>query len=110
MVHSTCNIVIVEGGPKGVDKYKKLMLRRINWDEKIQSEQQPAEDDTEEEPPTEKNECVLVWEGTVKEGNFRGFRFRLCPTEARIKDALGEGALQFWHLAKNFSDGLSSSI
>lgn len=26
------NIVIVEGGPKGLKKFRKLMMRRIKWD------------------------------------------------------------------------------
>ena len=25
------NLVIVEGGPKGLKKYKRLMLNRIKW-------------------------------------------------------------------------------
>jgi U4/U6 small nuclear ribonucleoprotein PRP3 len=28
------NIVVVEGGPKNMRKYKRLMLQRINWNEK----------------------------------------------------------------------------
>ena len=28
------NLVVVEGGPRAIKKYKKLMLKRINWNEK----------------------------------------------------------------------------
>ena len=28
------NMVVVEGGPRAIKKYKRLMLRRINWNEK----------------------------------------------------------------------------
>ena len=31
------NIVVVEGGPKNMRKYKRLMLQRIKWDEKGES-------------------------------------------------------------------------
>lgn len=27
------NMVLVEGGPKAIKKYKKLMLRRIKWND-----------------------------------------------------------------------------
>jgi U4/U6 small nuclear ribonucleoprotein PRP3 len=28
------NLVLVEGGPRVIKKYKRLMLRRIKWNEK----------------------------------------------------------------------------
>lgn len=28
------NMVLIEGGPRAIKKYKRLMLRRINWNEK----------------------------------------------------------------------------
>ena len=31
LVYSNVNLVIVEGGPKALKKYKKLMLHRIKW-------------------------------------------------------------------------------
>lgn len=34
------NLVIVEGGPRAIKKYKTLMLRRIKWDEKLAKQQE----------------------------------------------------------------------
>merc|ERR1719461_1202856 len=34
------NLVVVEGGPRGIDRYTKLMLRRIRWADNIGA--QPA--------------------------------------------------------------------
>jgi U4/U6 small nuclear ribonucleoprotein PRP3 len=30
-----CNIVVVEGGPRGIRRFMRLMLYRINWSEKV---------------------------------------------------------------------------
>lgn len=52
------NLVIVEGGPKAIKKFKHLMLHRIKWEDEKES------DDDEEEDSTSKKTvpCVLVWE------------------------------------------------
>lgn len=31
LVHRDINLVVVEGGPKALKKYKRLMLNRIKW-------------------------------------------------------------------------------
>jgi len=33
-----CCLVLVEGGPKGIERYKKLMLRRIDWNDFVEEE------------------------------------------------------------------------
>ena len=69
------NLVLVEGGPKVIKKYKKLMLRRIKW----ASSTQDAEDENEDEEMTEvkasvDRKCNLIWEGVVNEPMFPKFR------------------------------------
>jgi U4/U6 small nuclear ribonucleoprotein PRP3 len=70
-------LVIVEGGHKGLRRYKKLMLRRIKWDEEpeddrdeeVKSEEEEKKDG-EEQKEMEKDEsfaiannrCDLIWE------------------------------------------------
>lgn len=43
-----CNIVVVEGGPRGIRRFMRLMLYRINWSEKViprsEDQTEPAED------------------------------------------------------------------
>ena len=84
------------------------MLRRINWNDRPDPPADgPADGEAAEQTPVVDNECVLVWDGAVKNGSFRGFRFKLCPTEQRVKDALGEHAAHYFDIAKNYDSGKS---
>mgnify|MGYP001795835818 CR=1 FL=1 len=55
------NVVVVEGGPKALKKFKHLMLHRIKWseDRKRRHRQEDSDDEDEEKNI---NHCVLVWE------------------------------------------------
>jgi len=106
------SLVIVEGGSKGIKKYKHLMLSRIKWTEEPLKaggvEEQPVETRPEESndmmpsanQSLEDNYCQQVWEGQMKEISFRGFRTRLCPTEGLAKDFLGTRWEGVFDLAK----------
>lgn len=48
------NLVIVEGGAKGIKFYRKLMTQRIKWTES-------------KELDMSKNRCTVIWEGQLKE-------------------------------------------
>lgn len=56
------NIVIVEGGEKSINQYKKLMMNRIKWT------QSPLQGSTED---LSQNKCELIWEGAIQELNFQ---------------------------------------
>jgi U4/U6 small nuclear ribonucleoprotein PRP3 len=63
------SLVVVEGGPKSIKRYQKLMLRRIDWSATpsaagLQDEDQEAEDGTGEADNAGKpmNSCHLVWQ------------------------------------------------
>jgi len=47
-----CNVVVVEGGPKQINKYNKLMTRRIKWEEDVFKH---------DESKNGTNRCYLVW-------------------------------------------------
>ncbi|RKP36336.1 pre-mRNA processing factor 3-domain-containing protein [Dimargaris cristalligena] len=109
-------LVVVEGGAKSLKAYKKLMLRRIEWDLSTENSDDNSDTDSEDEsmPPsgptaasgsparaTGPNFCALLWEGQVPERRFKHFRFRLCPTESKALACLASGqADQFWALGK----------
>jgi hypothetical protein len=39
------NLVLVEGGPRAIKRFKRLMLRRIDWSSKAkQKKEQPSEE------------------------------------------------------------------
>ncbi|KAI8825592.1 pre-mRNA processing factor 3-domain-containing protein [Fimicolochytrium jonesii] len=104
ILHAGSNLVVVEGGPKGIKAYKKLMLKRIDWVNTAppagESSSAPQEDDTQDKPP---NECILVWEGQVKERNFKGFRFRPLPTERGVREYLEKcRCVHYWDAARNW--------
>lgn len=49
----------------------------------------------------EDNKCWLIWEGTLRERAFSGFRARSCPTERDAKELLGD-IKSYWDMAKNW--------
>ena len=58
--------MVVEGGPKAMKKFKRLMLHRIKWAEDKRRRHR-YEDSDDEDAEKKRNECVLVWEvRTVK--------------------------------------------
>ena len=58
VLYKDVNLVIVEGGPKAIKKFKRLMLHRIKWED-----EKDSDDDNEEETTSKKAApCVLVWE------------------------------------------------
>lgn len=102
--YSGMNLVVVEGGPKGLKHYKALMLRRIDWSDEKKDDQ--ADDNNASGGPGQEkkpNECILVWEGEVKKKMFRGFKFKKLPTEAKVKEFLEKvGAVHYWDAARNW--------
>ncbi|KAI8910579.1 pre-mRNA processing factor 3-domain-containing protein [Powellomyces hirtus] len=102
ILYSGMNMVIVEGGPKGIKAYKKLMLKRIDW-----SNQNEGDDAADGEDggsgPKAPNECALVWEGDVKDRQFKFFRFKNLPTEQKVKEFLEKmRAVHYWDAARNY--------
>lgn len=99
------NLVIVEGGPYAITKYRKLMLNRIDWTE----DAGPLEGADAGEQlthgadiPMEQNKCTLVWEGELKQRGFRKFSSERCPTDAMAKERLERGKMEYmWTQAKN---------
>ncbi|XP_050210020.1 protein RDM16 [Mercurialis annua] len=95
------NIVVVEGGSKSIKRYGKLMLRRINWAEAV-DEEEDGDDGSDEKPV---NKCVLVWQGSVAKSSFHRFSVHECLTEAAARKVFVDGGVaHYWDLAVNFSD------
>jgi len=106
-------VVVVEGGPKAVLRFKKLMLRRIDWkanvairsqkflEAKAAEEGDEIDEDTVLEPVEvdySDNECVMVWEGVLAKRNFKAFA---------IETAANEKAARFFlrqHQAEHYFD------
>jgi U4/U6 small nuclear ribonucleoprotein PRP3 len=109
------SLVIVEGGPKAIKKYKILMLRRIKWEQKAlkgektqtKIEEDPNNDTLIVEPVEDTsclkgNTCSLVWEGVMKDHYFNKWKVIDYKSEIEAKRALEErGVLYYWDMAMN---------
>ncbi|CAG8511816.1 6523_t:CDS:10 [Funneliformis caledonium] len=122
IINPNFSVIMVEGGPKGIKYYKRLMLRRIDWSDTTRlgdgsgtgvsgGGNEQGEDEQMMEPPKE-NKCVLIWQGEVKDRGFKGFWFKTCPTEKTAKDYLKKHkAEHYWDLASKYvDDGLELPV
>ncbi|KAI9155304.1 U4/U5/U6 small nuclear ribonucleoprotein prp3 [Paramyrothecium foliicola] len=112
IMHPKFNLVIVEGGEKAVNKYRKLMLNRIDWTENTPSRNREgkkgqdrdwllAENEKGELKDMSLNECKLVFEGEEKVRVFRKWGSKVCETDAEAREALSRTKMEnFWSLAK----------
>ncbi|KFG83232.1 U4/U6 small nuclear ribonucleoprotein Prp3 [Metarhizium anisopliae] len=112
IMHPKFNLVIVEGGSWSINKYKKLMLNRIDWtenspsrrgDDRPNSERDwlQAEDQDGALKDMSLNECRLIFEGEQKARVFRRWSSKVCETDAEAREALARVKLEtFWSLAK----------
>lgn len=62
-------IVIVEGGPKGIERYKRLLLERIKWQCDTIADVHPKLSAID-------SKCDLLWEGCLKEGPIKTLLLR----------------------------------
>ncbi|XP_062511867.1 U4/U6 small nuclear ribonucleoprotein Prp3-like [Corticium candelabrum] len=89
------NLVIVEGGPKALKKYKKLMLHRVKWEQQKKGRARDSDKQSSEE-----NKCDLVWEGTNKERSFIDWKIKQVAAEVFARDHLRKyGVEHYWDLA-----------
>jgi len=90
------SIVVVEGKRKAIERYKKLMLKRINWEEAEKKE---------DEEENGGNKCCLVWQGSVEKPSFHRFHVQECLTKSDAKKVFNDaGVAHYWDLALNYSD------
>jgi len=100
------NIVIVEGGPRAIKRYKKLMLRRIKWTEDQKDDDDDDDDDDEEvTAPKLMDHCVLIWDGVVKNRNFKNWKVTHARSEQEARKALADrGGEHYWEMLARFRD------
>jgi U4/U6 small nuclear ribonucleoprotein PRP3 len=84
--YADCNMVIVEGGPKALRKYKALMLRRIDWN--LPSTATGERSSAQRGDPRRENRCALIWEGPIASPAFDKFKSVKLPTENGVKSFL----------------------
>lgn len=102
VISESISVVVVEGGPKSIKRYGKLMLRRIDWAAVVKNED---EDQEEENEDATINKCLLVWQGNVAKPCFHRFSIHECRTEAAARKVFSDaGVGHYWDLAVNFRE------
>ncbi|KAM7522895.1 hypothetical protein LguiA_012797 [Lonicera macranthoides] len=95
------SIVVVSGRRNGIAKYRRIMLKCINWAALKKSQNT---EDEENKKKNEVNKCVLLWEGSVAKASFKWFNEYKCKTEAEARQVfMDAGIADYWKLAVNYS-------
>lgn len=110
------NLVIVEGGPRAIKRFKRLMLRRIDWsfkgaiqakegEENKEDDKMEVDSDEEDKVKVSKDKkCHLIWEGVQRKKTFEKWRIVDIRSENEAKRLLGDkGCEQFWHMVTTFN-------
>eukprot|EP00177_Eucheuma_denticulatum_P007533 GFKZ01013716.1.p1 GENE.GFKZ01013716.1~~GFKZ01013716.1.p1 ORF type:complete len:553 (-),score=97.33 GFKZ01013716.1:1646-3304(-) len=104
------NIVVIEGGAKALRKYKKLMLRRVDWSKNGENETEKvdgAKKETEMDGPIghiendqiKENACVMVWEGPIPKPAFGEFSIARPRNPRECKQIFRkQGVEHYWDL------------
>merc|ERR1712137_1010783 len=102
------NIVVIEGGPRAVKRYRKLMMRRIRWSEDQARDDDDGGDSDDSEnvtAPKIQDHCVLIWEGTVKQRSFKNWKVTHARSEAEARKTLADrGAEHYWEMLARHRD------
>jgi len=100
------NIVIIEGGPRAVKRYRKLMMRRIKWGEEgADDEDDDSADDENVTAPKLHDHCVLIWEGVVKHRNFKNWKVTHSRSEVEARKTLADrSAEHYWEMLARHRD------
>lgn len=122
VITPSMSVIAVEGSVLAVRRYKKLMGRRIKWNNERESDSD--EESSEEEMPEDNkedvkkeevkeslaelglNRCDLIWEGEIMTRNFNDFQVKASRTEAAAKKYLSDrGVLHYYEMARTFAPG-----
>lgn len=102
------NIVVVEGGPRAAKRYRKLMTRRIKWTEDQAKDDDDGADSDDSEnvaAPKLSDHCVLVWEGVVKQRNFKNWKVTHARSEQEARKTLADrGSEHYWEMLARYRD------
>ena len=106
------NFLIVEGGPKAQKRYRKLLMKRIDWADDVLFDAddgadggggaEDAVDQAGARGHTGEDACELVWEGLVVKAQFRVFRVESKSLEGARRLLKEKGCEQYLDMALCF--------
>ncbi|CAD1809068.1 pre-mRNA processing factor 3 (PRP3) family protein [Candida parapsilosis] len=101
------NLIIVEGGEKSINHYKKLLMNRIKWDEEAASnenttDQMMTNSNTTVNSLSHDKGCIVIWEGRLPKLNFQKWSFMYSRNDQEAINVLRKFGLEnYWRLAKS---------
>lgn len=105
------NLIIVEGSNKSLKMYKRLLLHRIQWSNEEADIPEPEEDSDEEDEDDDddkpkkisedqQNVCLL-WEGTVRDRNFKQWKVYTTKSETEARKLMADrNSAHYWDMAR----------
>jgi U4/U6 small nuclear ribonucleoprotein PRP3 len=106
-------LILFEGGFHSTDKYKNVLLKRINWQENVapseaarqknanDPEWLKGEDENGQLKDLSKNKAVCIFEGDILERNYSRWGTRMMETDVDGKDFLARHRLEsLWSIAE----------
>ncbi|CAK7198675.1 U4/U5/U6 small nuclear ribonucleoprotein prp3 [Sporothrix eucalyptigena] len=125
VMHPKASLVVVEGGEHAINKYRKLMLNRIDWTQNMPTTiptptpsavgrvndssgstgRGPSREWLASESETlPNNQIQLLFDGETKGRQFRKWSSKICDTDREAFDFLARTKLEsFWTQAKSSS-------
>ena len=101
------NLLYVEGGFKAIQRFKKLVLSRIKWNETekdLINKSQCLKNEDEKNNENNINNCKLLWEGSVKKRIWSKWKMREIKSEQDAISILKEKNMEYiWKMIKNSS-------
>jgi U4/U6 small nuclear ribonucleoprotein PRP3 len=107
----TC-LILAEGGPKAIERYKRLLLVRMKWtgpgeDDDVNDDNDNSDSMLPDSEHTTRgvahkkfnpdNKCELVWQGLALKPLFKGFVFQSCETPEQTRQVLHQkGIAHYW--------------
>ncbi|CAD7940395.1 unnamed protein product [Amoebophrya sp. A120] len=109
MCTGLANLLIVEGGKRAITKYRKLIMRRIKWDETAAGGEDEDDDDEDSDggggPAKKDDPATLMWQGTIQKRLFDGFKAHTIKTEAEGRQILASrGCESYWTMLESYRD------
>ncbi|KAH9257705.1 hypothetical protein BASA81_004163 [Batrachochytrium salamandrivorans] len=112
---SVPGVIVVEGGPKSVRKFARLVTQRIDWKSKTlmeaeinktlqQGESSEEDEDSDEEGGEETNKGggagLLLWRGVAPKREFEGFQMEKLESKLDARQLFaGKNLAHLWDLA-----------
>ena len=100
------NLLYVEGGYKAIQRFKKLVLSRIKWNETekdlVNQKLSLKNDDEKNKENNNINNCKLLWEGSVRKRIWGKWKMREIKSEQDAIAILKEKNMEYiWNMIKN---------